>query len=467
MRTLITHGTVVTASDTFKADVLIDGERITAIAEALNGPADRTVDASGRLVLPGGIDAHTHLDLPVADFASADDFESGTIAAALGGTTTIIDYATQYKGETLGQALDTWRRKAEGKAAVDYAFHLALTDLSADIEAEMDRIVAEGVTSFKVYMAYPGSLMLDDGAISRVLARAAANGALVCVHAENGLVIAALVAQALADGHATPRYHALTRPVELEREAVSRAIVLAEIAGAPIYIVHLSSALALDEIGRARSRGVKVLAETCPQYLLLSDRLYDGPGFEGAKYVMSPPLRPPGHQDALWAGLAAGDVQVVATDHCPFTLADKSRGRDDFTKIPNGAPGIETRMSLIYDAGVRTERLTLNRFVDVVATAPAKIFGLYPRKGTIAVGSDADLVIFDPGRNAKLSAATHHMRVDYSLYEGRCVTGVVETVLSRGQLVVENGMYVGRPGYGQFVRRASGTHRASGTLALL
>jgi len=455
MRTLITHGTIVTASDTFQADVLIDGERIAAIAESLDGPADRTIDASGRLVLPGGIDAHTHLDLPVADFASADDFESGTIAAALGGTTTIIDYATQYRGETLGQAFDTWRRKAEGKAAIDYGFHMAVTDLTAGIEAEMDRIVAEGVTSFKVYMAYPGSLMLDDGAISRALARAAASSALVCVHAENGLAIAELVARALAEGHTTPRYHALTRPVELEREAVGRAIALAEVGRAPIYIVHLSSADGLAEIRRAR--GVQVLAETCPQYLLLSDRLYDAPGLEGAKYVMSPPLRPPGHQDALWAGLASGDVQVVATDHCPFTLADKSRGRDDFTKIPNGAPGIETRMSLIYDAGVRTRRLTLNRFVDVTSAAPAKIFGLYPRKGTIAVGSDADLVIFDPERTVQLSAAAHHMRVDYSLYEGRSVSGVVETVLSRGRVVVENAAFVGRAGHGEFVRRASGT----------
>jgi dihydropyrimidinase len=457
MRTLITRGTVVTASDTFHADVLLDGERIAAIAESLDVPADREIDAAGKLVLPGGIDVHTHLDLPVSDFASADDFESGTIAAAYGGTTTIIDYATQFRGQTLDQALRAWRGKADGRAAVDYGFHMAVTDLTPSVEREMDALVAEGVASFKVYMAYPDALMMDDGAILRALARAAANGALVCIHAENGLAIAELVRRALAEGRRAPRDHALTRPAELEREAVHRAITLAEVAGAPIYIVHLSSALALDEVRRARARGVAVLAETCPQYLLLSDELYAQPGFEGAKAVMSPPLRARQDQEALWSGLASDDVQVIATDHCPFTLADKARGLDDFSRIPNGAPGIETRIALIYDACVRERRLTLNRFVNVVATAPAKIFGLYPRKGTIAVGSDADIVIFDPNRTMQLSAATHHMRVDYSLYEGRRVSGMVETVLSRGRVVIENTTFVGPVGHGQFVRRASAT----------
>jgi dihydropyrimidinase len=457
MRTLITHGTVVTASDTFRADVLIDDEIVTAIGESLDVPVDRRIGAAGQLVLPGGIDVHTHLDLPVVDFSSADDFESGTIAAACGGTTTIIDYATQFKGDTLLGALDAWRRKADGKAAVDYGFHMAVTDLTPAAETELDRIVAEGVTSFKVYMAYPGALMLDDGAISRVLARAARLGALVCVHAENGPAIAELVARALAAGHTSPRYHALTRPVALEREAVGRAIALAEVAGAPVYVVHLSSADGLEEIHHARARGAPVFAETCPQYLLLSDQVYEAPAAECAKYVMSPPLRPPVHQNALWAGLARGDLQVVATDHCPFRLEHKNRGRDDFSRIPNGAPGIETRLSLIYDSGVRTKRLTLNRFVDVMSTAPAKIFGLYPRKGTIAVGSDADLVIFDPARSTRLSAGTHHMRVDYSAYEGWEVSGVPTVVLSRGRVVVEHGAFVGRAGHGRFVRRTAGT----------
>ena len=380
MRTLITNGTVVTASDTCRADVLVDGETIAAVAASLDVPVDRRIDATGHLVLPGGIDVHTHLDLPVADFASADDFESGTIAAAHGGTTTIIDYATQFKGDTLLGALDAWKRKADDRAAVDYGFHLAVTDLTPQAEAELALVVAEGVTSFKVYMAYPGRLMLDDGAISRLLAWTAGSGALVCVHAENGAAIADLVARALAEGRTAPRFHALTRPAALEREAVGRVIRLAEAAGSPVYIVHLSSADGLEEISRARAAGARVFAETCPQYLLLSDEAYNGPGLEGAKFVMSPPLRPSGHQDALWAGLARGDLQVVATDHCPFRLEQKGRWLEDFSRIPNGVPGIETRLSLTYDAGVRTKRLTLNRFVDVTSTSPAKIFGLYPAR---------------------------------------------------------------------------------------
>lgn len=454
MRTLITHGTIVTASETSAGNVLVDGERVVSVRAAADEPADRTIDAAHKLVLPGGIDVHTHLDLPVGDFSSADDFESGTAAAACGGTTTVIDYATQFRGQTLRQALDRWHGKADGKAAIDYAFHLAITQLTASVEAEIERVARDGVTSFKVYMAYVGTLMLDDAAIARVLAAAARAGGLVCVHAEDGPAIAELVRRALAEGRTAPRFHAVTRPVSLERDAVARAVRLAKAAGASLYVVHLSSADGLEEIRRARARGVPVFAETCPQYLLLSDEVYQAPGMEGAKYVMSPPLRPSWHQNALWAGLAAGDVQVVATDHCPFSLADKERGQGDFSRIPSGAPGIETRMSLIYDAGVAGKRLTLNRFVEVVATAPAKIFGLYPKKGTIAAGADADLVIFDPRRTADLSAAAHHMRVDYSLYEGRRVTGVVETVLSRGQVVVENGTFVGRKGHGQFVRRA-------------
>jgi len=459
MRTLITHGTIVTAGGTLDADVLIDGETIAAIADPIREPADRIIDARGMLVLPGGVDVHTHLGLEAGDIATADDFESGTIAAACGGTTTVVDYATQSRRQSLTRALEAWRAKADGRAAVDYGFHLAVTNLAPAAEAELDRVRAEGVTSFKVYMAYPGRLMLDDRSIARLLAWTAASGALVCVHAENGPAIAELVARALAEGRTAPRYHAVTRPVAFEREAVGRVISLAERAGTSVYIVHLSSADGLEEIHSARARGVRAFAETCPQYLVLSDELYDAPGAEAAKYVMSPPLRPPWHQLALWKGLGSGDVQVVATDHCPFLLEDKLRHLDDFSRIPNGAPGIETRMSLIYDAGVRTGRITVTRFVEVTATAPAKIFGLHPQKGEVAVGSDADLVVFDPGRTLRLSAATHHMRADYSAYEGREVRGAPVAVLSRGRVVAEHGQFTGRSGWGRFIARsAAGMH---------
>jgi dihydropyrimidinase len=459
MRTLIAQGTVVTARETFKADVLVDGERIAAVERSLNVSADRRIDAAGKLVLPGAIDVHTHLDLEVGDFSTADDFRSGTMAAACGGTTTVIDYATQARGWTLTRALETWKAKADGRAAVDYGFHLAVTDLSPAAEADLDRIAAEGVTSFKVYMAYPGRLMLDDRSIARLLAWTAASGSLVSVHAENGPAIAELVGRALAEGRTAPRYHAITRPVAFEHEAVSRVISLAEQAGAPVYIVHLSTADGLGEVRSARARGIRAFAETCPQYLVLSDELYDAPGAEAAKYIMSPPLRPPWHQNALWEGLASGDVQVIATDHCPFRLNVKLGHLDDFSRIPNGVPGIETRMSVIYDAGVRTQRMTANRFVDVTATSPAKIFGLHPRKGEVAIGSDADLIVFDPERTLRLSATTHHMRVDYSAYEGREVTGAPVAVLCRGRVVAENGEFTGRPGWGRFIERsASGEH---------
>jgi dihydropyrimidinase len=453
MRTLITNGTVVTATDTVRADVLVEGERIVAVGPSLEVPADRTIDAADRLVLPGGIDVHTHLDTPYLDTSSSDDFESGTIAAALGGTTSIIDFATQFPGQTLHHARDTWMKKAEGRAVVDYGFHMIVTELDAGIEREMDDLVRDGITSFKVFMAYPGRLMLSDENILRALRRSGENGATICVHAEDGPAIDALVRQALAAGHTAPRYHALTRPPSTEADATRRAIALAVHARTPIYIVHVSAAAALTAIAGARERGVPVLAETCPQYLLLSEECYNGPGFEGAKYVMSPPLRAKENQAPLWRGLVSGDLQVVATDHCPFTLAQKEMGRDDFSKIPNGAPGIETRMSLVYDGGVREGRFSLNRFVDVTSTSPAKIFGLFPRKGTVAAGSDADLVVFDPHARAVLSARTHHMRVDYNPYEGREVVGVTDTVLSRGHVIVDHGRFVGRAGCGTFLPR--------------
>jgi dihydropyrimidinase len=455
LRLLIRGGTVVTATDLYRGDVLIVDDKIAAIGTSLEGPADRTLDASGRYVIPGGIDVHTHLDMPFGGTTSADDFESGTIAAAHGGTTSLVDFAIQYKGQTLRQAWEAWMKKAEGKAAIDYGFHMIITDLPESVEREMDAMVAEGITSFKLFMAYRGVLMLDDGSIFRALLRTAGNGGTICMHAENGDVIDVLVRRALAEGKTEPKHHALTRPARAEAEATHRAIALAEMAGVPIYIVHLSAAEALEMVTAARDRGLPAYAETCPQYLFLSHQNYEEPGFEGAKYVMSPPLRARGNEEKLWRGLAGNDLQAVSTDHCPFCMKEqKELGRGDFSKIPNGAPGIETRMSLLFDGGVVGERISLNRFVELTSTSPAKIFGLFPKKGTIAPGSDADVVIFDPGKKHTLSAKTHHMRVDYSPYEGRQVTGAPETVLSRGRVIIENGKFAGKAGAGSFLKRS-------------
>jgi dihydropyrimidinase len=453
---LIKHGTIATATDLYRGDIFVEGERISTIGTSLTMPADRVIDASAKLVIPGGIDVHTHLDMPFGGTTSADDFESGTIAAAFGGTTTIVDFAIQYKGQTLHYAWESWMRKAEGKSAIDYGFHMIVTDLTDQVENEMDALVRQGVTSFKLFMAYPGVFMLDDASIFRALLRTGKNGGTICMHAENGGVIDVLVKKALAEGKTAPKYHALTRPARAEGEATHRAIVLAEIADVPIYIVHLSAAEALEMVTEARDRGLPAYAETCPQYLFLSCDNYEEPGFEGAKYVMSPPLRPKETQDRLWRGLAFNDLHAISTDHCPFCMKEqKMIGSDDFSKIPNGAPGIETRMSLVYDGGVRAGRISLNRFVELTSTSPAKIFGLFPRKGTIAPGSDADLVIFDPQRKTTLSAKTHHMKVDYNPYEGREVTGVTETVLSRGNVIIENGTFVGRIGGGNFLKRST------------
>jgi dihydropyrimidinase len=447
-------GTVVTAADQYKGDVLIEDEKVTAIGTAIAVPADKTIDASGKYVLPGGIDVHTHLDMPFGGSTSADDFESGTIAAAFGGTTSIVDFAIQYKGQTLRQAFEAWSKKAEGKAAIDYGFHMIVTDLPESVEKEMDAMVAEGVTSFKLFMAYRGVLMLDDGSIFRAFLRTAENGGTICMHAENGDVIEVLVRRALAQGHTAPKWHALTRPPLAEAEATYRAICLSEMAGVPLYVVHLSAAEALEQIAVARNRGLPAYAETCPQYLFLSYANYEEPGFDGARYVMSPPLRAKGNEEALWRGLAGNDLQAISTDHCPFCMKEqKELGKNDFSKIPNGAPGIETRMTLVHDGGVRAGRISLNRFVELTSTSPAKIFGLFPKKGTIAPGSDADIVVFDPNRKQILSAKTLHMKVDYNPYEGREVTGAVDTVLSRGKLVIENGKFVGKAGVGSFLKR--------------
>src|SRR5687767_11629486 len=455
MSILIKNGTVVTATDQYAGDVFIDGEKITTIGTALTMPADKVIDARGKLVLPGGIDVHTHMDMPFGGTTSADDFESGTIAAAFGGTTTIVDFAIQYKGQTLHHAWETWMKKADGKAAIDYGFHMIITELTDEVESEMDALVRQGVTSFKLFMAYPGVFMLDDATIFRALLRTGKNGGTICMHAENGGVIDVLVKRALADGKTAPKYHALTRPARAEGEATHRAIALAEMADVPIYIVHLSAAEALEMVTEARDRGLPAYAETCPQYLFLSYDNYEEPGFEGSKYVMSPPLRQKSTQDRLWRGLAFNDLQAIATDHCPFCMKEKHLGDGDFSKIPNGAPGVETRMSLVYDGGVRTGKISMNRFVELTSTSPAKIFGMFPKKGTIAPGSDADIVIFDPNKQTTLSVKTLHMKVDYNPYEGRQVTGVSDVVISRGKVVVDGEKFTGKAGAGSFLKRAT------------
>ncbi len=456
MRTLIKGGTIVTATDEYVGDLLVDGETIAAIGTAFDVAVDRTIDAAGKLVIPGGIDVHTHLDMPFGGTSSVDDFETGTIAAAHGGTTTIVDFAIQQRGETLRQGWETWMGKAEGKAGIDYGFHMILSEHSSELEREMGAMVDEGVTSFKLFMAYPGVFYMDDGGIFRCMQRSGEIGATICMHAENGIVIDVLVEQALRQGHTEPRYHALTRPPRAEAEATHRAIALAEMADVPVYIVHLSAAEALEQVVAARARGLPAFAETCPQYLFLSHDNYEEPGFEGAKYVMSPPLRDAAKQEELWRGLRANDLQAISTDHCPFCFKEgKQLGADDFSKIPNGAPGIETRMSLTHDGGVVAGRISRNRWVELTSTSPAKLFGLFPRKGTIAPGSDADLVIFDPEAEIVLGVETLHMNVDYNPYEGRRVKGATETVLSRGEVIVEGGNFTGKPGRGQYLRRKS------------
>jgi dihydropyrimidinase len=457
MSTLIRNGTVVTARETFQADVLIEGEVIKEVRAGIpEASAHKVLDAAGMYVVPGGIDAHTHLDMPFGGTNSADDFETGTRAAAFGGTTSIVDFAIQARGTRMRDALDTWLKKAEGRACIDYGLHMIVTDLGASGLEDMDEMVDEGVASFKLFMAYPNVLMVDDATIFKALSRTAKNGALICMHAENGSVIDVIIARALAEGKTAPIYHALTRPPLAEAEAVHRAIAMAEIAGTPVYIVHLSSEDALNQVREARDRGVPAFAETCPQYLLLSIEELERPNFEGAKYVFTPPLRPKHHQPKLWDGLKHDHLQVVSTDHCPFCFEDqKILGKDDFTKIPNGGPGIENRLQLMYHYGVNAGNLSLNRFVELTSTTPARIFGMYPKKGEIAPGSDADLVIWDPASVYTISSKTHHMRVDYSMFEGYEVRGNARTVLSRGEVIVDGGKFHAKPGRGNYLKRAA------------
>ncbi len=462
-RTLIRGGTVVTASDTFAADVWIEDGKIAALVAtgtAHGAAADEIVEAAGCYVLPGGIDAHTHMSLPFGGTTASDDFHTGTVAAAHGGTTTILDFAIQSKGSSMRAGLDAWFAKSEGQAAIDYGFHMIMTEANSSTLDEMAALVREGITSFKMFMAYPGVFLVDDQQIFRAMLRAGELGALITMHAEIGLPIDVLVQKALAAGHTAPVYHALTRPEIAEATGTERALALAEMAKVPVYMVHLSAQRALERVMEARDRGLPAYAETCPQYLFCSEddlRGTDGDEWKGAGYVCTPPLRPRHHHDHLWRGLRNYDLQTVATDHCPFCMKDqKELGRGDFSKIPNGMPGVETRLHLLWE-GVRDGRISMNRFVEITATAPAKIFGLYPKKGTIAIGTDADIVVWDPNREKTLGVKTLHMRVDYSPFEGRKIIGCPSAVLSRGELVVKDDLWVAKQvqGRGNFLKRGT------------
>jgi dihydropyrimidinase len=459
-RTVIRGGLVVTASDELHADVLIEDGRVAALA-ASGTPAagafaaERVIDATGKYVIPGGVDGHTHMEMPFGGTYAADTFETGTRAAAWGGTTTIVDFAIQGVGRSLREGLDAWHAKAEGNCAIDYGFHMIVSDVTGETLKEMDLLVEEGVTSFKQFMAYPGVFYSDDGQILRAMQRAAGNGGLIMMHAENGIAIDVLVEQALARGETDPRFHGEVRKALLEAEATHRAIRLAQVAGAPLYVVHVSATEAVAELTRARDEGLPVFGETCPQYLFLSTDNLAEPGFEGAKYVCSTPLRPEEHQAALWRGLRTNDLQVVSTDHCPFCFTgQKGLGRGDFSKIPNGMPGVENRMDLLHQAVV-DGHIGRRRWIEIACATPARMFGLYPKKGTIAPGADADIVVYDPHAEQVVSAETHHMNVDYSAYEGRRITGRVETVLSRGEPVVTEREYTGRKGHGVYTPRAT------------
>ena len=468
-KTLITGGTVITATEIMEADVLIDGETVVGLfARGGDAPmeiiADRRIEAAGKYVFPGGVDVHTHMQLPFGGTYASDNFESGSRAAAWGGTTTIIDFAVQTIGESMMAGYEAWMELAENNCAIDYGFHMIVSDVNEQTLKEMDMLMGEGVTSFKLFMAYPGVLYSTDGQIFQAMQKASENGSTIMMHAENGIVIDVLREQALARGETDPIYHSITRPPVTESEATHRAIAYAELADCPLYVVHMSAKEALDEIVAARDRGSNIFAETCPQYLFLGWNNLREPGFDGAKYVCSTPVRDEeqGHQDALWRGLATNDLQVVSTDHCPFCMNDhptlgtqKRLGEGDFTKIPNGMPGVEERMRLLYHGSVGEKRLSLNRFVEVCATTPAKMFGLYPKKGTIAIGSDADIVVFDPTVKTTMSVDVNHMDVDYSSYEGREVEGRIDMVMSKGQVLIEDGAYHGKKGDGSYLRRGT------------
>jgi dihydropyrimidinase len=456
MSILIKGGRVITAADDYVGDVFVEDERISLIGEALDLQADRTIDASGKYVLPGGVDPHTHLDMPFGGTVTIDDVESGQTSAAFGGTTTHVDFIIQPQGWSFAGALEEWRGKANGKQVIDMGYHMAVTDLKeGGTLEELASLPDQGITSYKLFMAYKGALMVDDETLFRTMEVAARTGALVMVHAENGDAIDVLVKEALAAGHTEPKYHALTRPPETEGEATNRAIQLSRVAGSPLYVVHVSCAEAVEPIQLAREKGWDVWGETCTQYFFVDYTFLERPDFEGGKYVYTPPPRNKANQDVLWNAVRTDVLSAISTDHCAFLWdGQKTMGKDDFSKIPNGGPGLENRLQMIHEFGVRGGRITLNRMVELLSTNPAKLFGLYPRKGTIAVGSDADIVVFDPEKTVTISASTHHSKADYNLYEGTEVTGTPEIVLLRGQVLVENDELVASPGVGQFVARA-------------
>jgi dihydropyrimidinase len=456
MSVLIKGGRIVTAADDYVADLYVEDETITLIGESLDMSADRVIEADGKYVLPGCVDPHTHLDMPFGGTTTIDDVESGQTSAAFGGTTCHVDFIIQPQGHTFAHAFEEWRGKANGRQVIDMGYHMAVTDLreGGSLE-ELSSLPDQGITSYKLFMAYKGALMVDDETLFRTMEVAAKTGALVMVHAENGDAIDVLVKNALAAGKTEPKYHALTRPPETEGEATNRAIQLARVAGAALYVVHVSCAESVEPIAIAREKGWDVWGETCTQYFFIDYEDLEKPNFEGAKYVYTPPPRDKANQEVLWNAVRTDVLSAISTDHCAFNWdGQKTLGRDDFSKIPNGGPGIENRLQMIHEFGVRSGRLSLNRMVELLATNPAKLFGLYPRKGTVAVGSDADLVVFDPGKQVTISASTHHSKVDYNLFEGTTVTGSPEVVLLRGNVLVENDELVASPGIGQFVRRA-------------
>jgi dihydropyrimidinase len=456
MSVLIKGGRIVTAADDYVGDIYVEDETVTLIGAALDVPADRTIDATGKYVLPGCVDPHTHLDMPFGGTVTIDDVESGQASAAFGGTTCHVDFAIQGQGMSFADTLQTWHAKREGKALIDNGFHMAVTDLKeGGTLEELAGLPAQGITSYKLFMAYKGALMVDDETLFRTMEVAAETGALVMVHAENGDAIDVLVRRALEQGNTGPRWHARTRPPETEGEATNRAIQLARVAGCALYVVHVSCAESVEPIRIAREKGWNVHGETCTQYFVVDETWLDRPAFEGAKYVYTPPPRAAANHDVLWNAVRTDVLSAISTDHCAFLWdGQKTMGLDDFSKIPNGAPGLENRLHVTHELGVRAGRISLHRMVELLATNPAKLFGLYPRKGTIAVGSDADLVVFDPDRRHVISAATHHSRSDYNVYEGMEVTGSPDVVLLRGRVLVENGELVAEPGIGQFVKRA-------------
>lgn len=453
MAILIKNGQIATASETYVADIYVEGEKITAIGKNLNFPADQVIDATGKIVFPGGIDPHVHLDMPFMGTFSSDDYTTGTRAALFGGTTMVIDFILQKQGDTLMNALKTWQEKSRGKAVGDYSYHMAVTDFNENTAKEVVHLIKNvGITSFKTFMAYKGALMIDDGQMVNLMRILKENGGLITVHATNGDMIDALIAKHRSEGKLSPLYHYLSQPEVTEAEASARFADMLHYTGCTGYIVHMTCEGALNAVRQATIRNQKVFVETCTQYLVLDASLYDK-GFESAKWVMSPPLREKKDQQALWAGINQGLVQVVGTDHCPFTWEQKKMGENDFSKIPNGHPAIEHRMELLFSFGVKTGKISLPKFVEVTSTNAAKIFGMYPRKGTVAIGADADLVIFDPDKKHVISASTHHMNCDYSGYEGMEITGKTETVILRGQIAIQDNECLLQPGYGQFISR--------------